>query len=109
EYDWTAASHDQAEDRAHRLGQKNAVTAWYLHATGTIDDAMAAIVEKKRAIAAEVGAGVESAQQQDQQQQDLLKIVESVLSRSQQRDAEKEKEPAREPARKRKADVDLEL
>ena len=34
--------HDQAEDRCHRIGQRDAVTAWYLLAAGTIDETMAA-------------------------------------------------------------------
>ena len=33
--------HDQAEDRCHRIGQHDAVTAWYLLAADTIDETMA--------------------------------------------------------------------
>lgn len=50
ELDWTPAAHDQAEDRCHRIGQTDAVTAWYLLARGTIDDDIAALIEKKRAV-----------------------------------------------------------
>ena len=35
--------HDQAEDRCHRIGQRDAVTAWYLLAAETIDETMAAL------------------------------------------------------------------
>lgn len=50
ELDWTPAAHDQAEDRCHRIGQTDAVTAWYLLAQNTIDDEIAALIEKKRAV-----------------------------------------------------------
>ena len=40
--------HDQAEDRCHRIGQRDAVTAWYLLAAGTIDETMARLIERKR-------------------------------------------------------------
>jgi superfamily II DNA or RNA helicase len=50
ELDWTPAKHDQAEDRCHRIGQQDAVNAWYLLAAGTIDETMATLLERKRAI-----------------------------------------------------------
>jgi SWI/SNF-related matrix-associated actin-dependent regulator 1 of chromatin subfamily A len=49
ELEWTPAMHDQAEDRCHRIGQHDAVTAWYLLAAGTIDETMAALIQSKRA------------------------------------------------------------
>jgi len=48
ELEWTPAMHDQAEDRTHRIGQRDAVTAWYLLAAETIDETMAELVEAKR-------------------------------------------------------------
>ena len=57
ELEWTPAMHDQAEDRCHRIGQRDAVTAWYLLAAGTIDETMARIIESKRAIVAAVTDG----------------------------------------------------
>ncbi len=50
ELDWTPALHDQAEDRCHRIGQQDAVTAWYLLAPDTIDDEMGGVIEQKRAV-----------------------------------------------------------
>ncbi len=50
ELDWTPARHDQAEDRLHRIGQRDAVTAWYLLAPNTIDESMASVLEQKRAL-----------------------------------------------------------
>jgi SWI/SNF-related matrix-associated actin-dependent regulator 1 of chromatin subfamily A len=48
ELEWTPAMHDQAEDRTHRIGQRDAVTAWYLLAADSIDETMAELVEAKR-------------------------------------------------------------
>ena len=42
--------HDQAEDRCHRIGQHDAVTAWYLLAAETIDETMAELIDRKRRI-----------------------------------------------------------
>ena len=50
ELDWTPAMHDQAEDRCHRIGQEDAVTAWYLLCPGTIDDEMSDILQTKRGV-----------------------------------------------------------
>lgn len=48
ELGWTPTAHDQAEARAHRHGQKNAVTAWYLLAHGTIEEDIAQLIDRKR-------------------------------------------------------------
>ena len=50
ELDWTPARHDQAEDRLHRIGQESAVTAYYLLAPDTIDETMAMLLQRKRAL-----------------------------------------------------------
>jgi SWI/SNF-related matrix-associated actin-dependent regulator of chromatin subfamily A-like protein 1 len=59
ELDWTPAKHDQAEDRCHRIGQEDAVNAWYLLAAGTIDETMARLLERKRAVIGAVTDGRE--------------------------------------------------
>jgi len=51
ELDWTPAKHDQAEDRCHRIGQRDAVTAYYLLAAETVDETIATLLERKRAVA----------------------------------------------------------
>lgn len=48
EREWVPAKEEQAEDRLHRIGQKNAVMCWYIAAKGTIDERLARIVEDKR-------------------------------------------------------------
>lgn len=50
EMDWTHAAHEQAESRLHRMGQKNAVTAYYLLAEGTIDDALMEMLQAKQEV-----------------------------------------------------------
>ena len=57
ELEWTPAMHDQAEDRCHRIGQRDAVTAWYLLAADTIDETMAELIQRKRATVAAVTDG----------------------------------------------------
>jgi hypothetical protein len=55
--EWTPAMHDQAEDRLHRIGQHDAVTAWYLLAAQTIDETMIELIGRKRGIVAAVTDG----------------------------------------------------
>ena len=50
ELGWNPSHHDQAEDRAYRKGQKNAVNCWYMVAQGTIEEEIARLIEAKRAI-----------------------------------------------------------
>jgi SWI/SNF-related matrix-associated actin-dependent regulator of chromatin subfamily A-like protein 1 len=57
ELEWTPAMHDQAEDRCHRMGQRDAVTAWYLLAADTIDETMARLIQRKRVHVAAVTEG----------------------------------------------------
>ncbi len=50
ELDWTPAAMDQAEDRCHRIGQTDAVTAWYLLARNTIDEEIMKLIDQKRIV-----------------------------------------------------------
>ena len=54
ELPWTPGDLTQAEDRAHRIGQKEVVNIYYLLAQGTIEEDMAEILDHKRAVLAEV-------------------------------------------------------
>ncbi|MHB1808760.1 MAG: DEAD/DEAH box helicase [Solirubrobacteraceae bacterium] len=62
ELDWTPARHDQAEDRCHRIGQQDAVNVSYLLAAGTVDETIATLLERKRAV---IGAVTDGRQEQD--------------------------------------------
>jgi SWI/SNF-related matrix-associated actin-dependent regulator 1 of chromatin subfamily A len=57
ELEWTPAMHDQAEDRCHRIGQHDNVTAWYLLAAGSIDETMARLIARKRGLVSAVTDG----------------------------------------------------
>ena len=47
ELDWSPSVHRQAEDRLHRIGQKNPVVCHYLIGRGTFDEQIAQIVVRK--------------------------------------------------------------
>lgn len=47
EMDWSPAIHRQAEDRLHRIGQKETVFAYYLIGNGTLDDRVADVLVDK--------------------------------------------------------------
>jgi SNF2 family DNA or RNA helicase len=44
---WTASARDQAEGRAHRLGQRRPVLAWGLCTTATVEEKVLKIVDEK--------------------------------------------------------------
>ena len=54
ELDWTPALLEQAEDRCHRIGAKNAVNIYYLLAERTIDASIAAMLERKREVITQI-------------------------------------------------------
>ncbi len=72
EYGWTPADHDQAEDRCHRIGQKDSVTCYYLTGLGTVDEDIYELIEQKRQIVANVTEGGQAVQ---------LKILNELISR----------------------------
>lgn len=51
EFPWTYSDCEQAEDRAHRNGQKNAVNCYYFLGDKTIDEKMYKIIQTKKGIA----------------------------------------------------------
>lgn len=57
---WRPADHDQASDRAHRIGQDKCVNVWFFDAEGTIDEDMRALQDQKRDVIAAVVDGVDS-------------------------------------------------
>jgi len=60
ELPWTPGELSQAEDRCHRIGQKDTVNVYYLLATGTIEEMMAALLDSKRKIVDSITDGIEA-------------------------------------------------
>lgn len=54
EFPWTYADCCQCEDRAHRIGQKDNVTCYYLIGRHTIDRTLYDIIHKKKSIANQI-------------------------------------------------------
>jgi SWI/SNF-related matrix-associated actin-dependent regulator 1 of chromatin subfamily A len=66
---WTPATHDQAEDRCHRIGQQDAVNASYLLAADTVDETISTLLERKRAV---IGAVTDGREQDEEGVLDAL-------------------------------------
>lgn len=75
ELGWTPAKHEQAEDRCHRIGQEDQVTAWYLVGADTIDEDILELLAEKRAI---VGAATDG---EEAEQTSMLKDLAARLVR----------------------------
>lgn len=58
ELPWTPGELSQAEDRCHRIGQKNSVNIHYLLAEGTIDEQIAHLLDRKRTVVNAVMDGI---------------------------------------------------
>lgn len=72
---WNLAVQNQATDRAHRIGQENVVVVYKLIASGTIEENIQKLQEKKRELADQVlsGEGISSAGFSKEELQELLK------------------------------------
>ena len=57
---WTPADHHQAEDRAHRYGQKNNVNVYYLITNDTIEEKIWAMLKRKETMVNKVLSGEEN-------------------------------------------------
>ena len=58
---WNPAVEDQAADRAHRIGQRSAVTVYRLYVRGTVEEKVLALHERKRALSGAVLDGTSDA------------------------------------------------
>jgi SNF2 family DNA or RNA helicase len=82
ELDWSPAIHRQAEDRLHRIGQKNTVFAYYLIGNGTLDDHVANIlVDKSYEIDAILDESVDNYENKDKAELILAQIQDKLRSK----------------------------
>ena len=59
ELPWTYSDCCQCEDRAHRIGQKDNVTCYYILGRGTIDHTLYNIIQDKRSVANQIMASTD--------------------------------------------------
>ena len=82
ELDWSPAIHRQAEDRLHRIGQKNTVFAYYLIGSGTLDDHVANIlVDKSYEIDAIMDESTENYENKDKAELILAQIQDKIRTK----------------------------
>ena len=82
ELDWSPAIHRQAEDRLHRIGQKNTVFAYYLIGNGTLDDHVANIlVDKSYEIDEIMDESAENYENKDKAELILAQIQDKIRSK----------------------------
>ena len=72
EFPWTYSDCCQAEDRAHRNGQKNAVTCTYLLGKDTIDEYMYKLIQTKKDIANGVTGTIDNVEERKVSKQQML-------------------------------------
>lgn len=72
EFPWTYSDCCQAEDRAHRNGQKNAVTCTYLLGKDTIDEYMYKLIQTKKDIANGVTGTIDNVEEKKVSTQQML-------------------------------------
>ena len=82
ELDWSPAIHRQAEDRLHRIGQKNTVFAYYLVGNGTLDEHVAEIlVDKSYEIDTILDAKTESFENKERAKLILAQIHDKIKTK----------------------------
>lgn len=74
EFPWTYADCEQCEDRAHRIGQKDSVTAYYFLGKNTIDEKIYQIIQAKKDMAATITGSTE------QIQEDMVDLVADLFN-----------------------------
>lgn len=79
QFGWTPAALDQAEDRVHRIGQKQAANIYYLTAPGTIEEDILALIAEKREVVRGALDGRAPAQRPGAQRSVLEDLIRRML------------------------------
>ncbi len=74
EFPWTYADCEQCEDRAHRIGQKDSVTAYYFLGEKTIDEKIYQIIQTKKEIANAITGSTE------QIEEDVINMIANLFN-----------------------------
>jgi SWI/SNF-related matrix-associated actin-dependent regulator 1 of chromatin subfamily A len=77
ELDWVPSNHTQAEDRIHRIGQRNPAIITYLVAKGTIEESLCELIQRKYRIVLDVMDGKKA----DRDFNVHDKLIESMMNR----------------------------
>ena len=83
---WNYQDHAQCEDRCHRIGQKDNVTAYYFIAKGTIEEDIYDLLERKKQVFDEV---METKNFTDISEKDISSVYKDLLDRMTQKYAHK--------------------
>lgn len=73
--EWTPAVHQQAEDRAHRYGQKRMVNVYYYVGKGTVDEDILEMLDRKSQVISRILEGEDNIGKQDITKQTIKKII----------------------------------
>lgn len=76
EFGWTSAIHDQAEDRCHRMGQKNFTNIYYFYGKDTVDEHILELIKEKRELS---GAILDGKKIKMEETEDLKKLINKFL------------------------------
>lgn len=73
--DWSPEIHNQAEDRAHRIGQEGTVNIYYYICGGTIEEDIVGILNAKKHIADQIFEGTAKRLKKGSAQEDFLRLM----------------------------------
>ena len=73
--EWSPEIHSQAEDRAHRIGQEGMVNVYYYICSGTIEEDIVDILNKKKNVMNQILEGTKKRIKSESMQEAFLKRI----------------------------------